>query len=187
MKRAVERGLIRRESETSRSIGIDEKSFGKGQDDVTVMALSADGDDQFNGTRQIWLYNEENLSDMQLAWFDTLRDQDLETAKAWVMKENFRPFWDLRTKRDGRAFYNRWFKWVESEALAPMQKVATMIKDHLPNILSWFRYRMTNARSERFNSRIQSIKSNARGFKSFENYRTRILFCCEKLDRLPSH
>ena len=29
--------------------------------------------------------------------------------------------------------------------------------------------------------KIQSIKSNARGFCSFHNYSTRILFCCGKL------
>ncbi|MBL8809894.1 MAG: transposase, partial [Planctomycetaceae bacterium] len=37
-----------------------------------------------------------------------------------------------------------------------------------------------------FNSRIQAIKSNARGFKSFQNYRTRILFFCGKLDLKPA-
>ena len=31
------------------------------------------------------------------------------------------------------------------------------------------------------NSRIQEIKANARGFRSFYNYRTRILFFCGKL------
>lgn len=34
MERAVERGLKRRKMETVRLVGIDEKSFGRGQDDV---------------------------------------------------------------------------------------------------------------------------------------------------------
>ncbi|MEO9933352.1 MAG: transposase, partial [Rhodopirellula bahusiensis] len=40
------------------------------------------------------------------------------------------------------------------------------------------------------NSKIQSIKSAARGFRSFKNYRLRILFYCGKLDLnpiIPSH
>ncbi|MCX7430642.1 MAG: transposase, partial [Planctomycetia bacterium] len=33
-----------------------------------------------------------------------------------------------------------------------------------------------------FNSVIQALKYAARGFRSFTNYRTRILFFCGKLD-----
>jgi len=34
----------------------------------------------------------------------------------------------------------------------------------------------------RFNSAIQLIKANARGFRNFVNYRARILFHCGKLN-----
>ena len=60
-----------------------------------------------------------------------------------------------------------------------------MLKRHLPSLLTWFRHRITNATAEGFNSRIQSIKSAARGFRNFNNDRTRILFCCGKLNLLP--
>jgi hypothetical protein len=33
---------------------------------------------------------------------------------------------------------------------------------------------------------MQQIKSNARGFRSFQSYRIRILFFCGKLDLLPA-
>ncbi|MBM3867053.1 MAG: transposase, partial [Verrucomicrobia bacterium] len=33
--------------------------------------------------------------------------------------------------------------------------------------------------------RIQAIKADARGFRRFANYRTRILFFCGKLDLAP--
>lgn len=38
---------------------------------------------------------------------------------------------------------------------------------------------------EGLNSKIQSIKSAARGFHSFASYRIRILFFCGKLDPKP--
>ena len=66
-----------------------------------------------------------------------------------------------------------------------MKKVARMLKRRLKNILSWFRHPISNATAEGFNSRIQSIKSNARGFRNFANYRTRILFFCGKLKLKP--
>ena len=61
-----------------------------------------------------------------------------------------------------------------------------MLKSRLQNILSWFRHPISNATAEGFNSRIQSIKSNARGFRNFGNYRTRILFFCGKLQLKPA-
>jgi transposase len=39
--------------------------------------------------------------------------------------------------------------------------------------------------SESFNATIQSIKANARGFRNFEHYRTRILFFLGRLDLQP--
>jgi len=45
---------------------------------------------------------------------------------------------------------------------------------------------ITNALSEGFNSKIQAIKADARGFRRFENYRYRILFHCGKLDLRPT-
>jgi transposase len=65
-----------------------------------------------------------------------------------------------------------------------------MLKRHLPNLLSYFRHWITNATSEGFNSVIQALKYAASGFRSFQNYRTRILFFGGKLDlrpRLPCH
>jgi len=35
------------------------------------------------------------------------------------------------------------------------------------------------------NGRIQQLKTNARGFRSFDNYRTNILFHLGGLDMLP--
>jgi transposase len=62
-----------------------------------------------------------------------------------------------------------------------------MIKRRLPNIVTWFRHRISNGPTEGFNSRIQSIKSAARGFRSFKNYRTRILFLLRKDQAQPRY
>jgi len=60
-----------------------------------------------------------------------------------------------------------------------------MRKRHLPNLLTYFLYPITNATTEGYNSVIQALKDAARGFRSFANYRTRILFFCGKLDLRP--
>ncbi|OQC63374.1 MAG: hypothetical protein BWX48_03291 [Verrucomicrobia bacterium ADurb.Bin006] len=47
------------------------------------------------------------------------------------------------------------------------------------------KHHITNAVTEGLNSKIQSIKAAARGFRSFRNYRIRILFFCGKLNLYP--
>jgi transposase len=69
--------------------------------------------------------------------------------------------------------------------LTRMVAKAAMLKRHLPGLLNYSKHRMTNAMSEGFNSKFQQIKSSARGFRSFQSYRVRILFFCGKLDLLP--
>ena len=70
--------------------------------------------------------------------------------------------------------------------MEPIKKVARTLKAHLDNLLNYFAYPITNAVTEGLNSKIQQLKANARGFRSFLNYRTRILFFCGKLDLLPT-
>jgi len=67
----------------------------------------------------------------------------------------------------------------------PMKKKAAMLREHLPGLLNYERHRITNAISEGFNAKIQVIKSAARGFRCFGNYRTAILFHCGKLNLHP--
>ena len=66
-----------------------------------------------------------------------------------------------------------------------MIKAAKMLKRHFENIITYLRHPITNAVSEGLNSKIQASKSNARGFRSSLNYRTRLLFYCGKLDLYP--
>ena len=54
------------------------------------------------------------------------------------------------------------------------------------NLLTYFTYAISNAMTEGFNSKIQSLKQAARGFRTFANFRIRILFFCGKLNLYPS-
>jgi len=148
-------------------------------------ALTQADDDRLKGSKQLWLFNPENLSDDRWIEFEKLKDQALKTSRAWAIKEQFRWFWEYRYGGNARKFFNRWYGWAARSRLKPIIKVAEMLKRHLNHMLTYFRHRITNAISEGFNSRIQSIKSQARGFRSFDNFRTRILFYGGKLDLQP--
>ena len=268
MRRAVERGLERRQLEDLKHLGMDEKSFKRGQSYVTLLTdldqsrvldvvqertteaadqlwktlspeqkqaveavavdmwepfiqtiqkqvpdadivhdrfhvsqylgeavdkvrrqehkeLMAQGDETLKGTRQLWLYNPENFSSEQMVEFSTLKDLHLKVARAWAAKEMFSQFWEYQQEGWARRFFKDWFGWVSRSQLKPVVEVAQMLKRHLDNLLTYLKHHITNAVTEGLNSKIQSLKSAARGFRNFRNYRIRILFFCGKLNLYP--
>lgn len=147
--------------------------------------LLAQGDETLKGTRQLWLYNPQNFSPEQRAEFAELKNQELKVARAWAAKELFSRFWLYQEEGWARRFFRDWFGWVSRSRLKPMRDVAWLLKRHLDNLLTYLKHHITNAVTEGLNSKIQSIKSAARGFRNFKNYRTRILFFCGKLNLYP--
>lgn len=268
MRRAVERGLERRQLEDLKHLGMDEKSFKRGQSYVTLLTdldrsrvldvvqertteaadqlwetlsaeqkqtveavavdmwepfiqtiekqvpdadivhdkfhvskylgeavdkvrrqehkeLMAQGDETLKGSRQLWLYNPENFSPEQMEEFSALKDLQLKVARAWAAKELFSKFWNYQEEGWARRFFKDWFGWVSRSQLKPVVEVAQMLKRHLDNLLTYLKHHITNAVTEGLNSKIQSLKSAARGFRNFRNYRIRILFFCGKLSLYP--
>ena len=148
-------------------------------------ALKAQGDDTLKGTKYLWLSNPENLSDSKWIDFEALKDLHLKTARAWAIREQFNFFWSYTHAGWARKFFKRWYSWASRCQLAPVRKKAKMIHKRLENILTYFKHRITTGPAEGFNSRIQSLKSSARGFRNFANYRARILFFCGGLELIP--
>lgn len=144
-------------------------------------ALQSEGDETLKGSRQLWLFNPLNWNAEQRASFARLKELNLKVARAFAIKELFAKLWNYSYQGSARKFFKAWFGWASRSRLKPMIKVAHMLKAHLENILTYLRHPITNAVTEGLNSKIQAIKANARGFRSFENYRIRILFFCGKL------
>lgn len=147
--------------------------------------LTSEGDGRLKGTKHWWLYNAENVKPEQQDQFDILKQSNLKSARCWAIKEQFRPFWNYRSKGWARRHFDEWYSWAIRSRLEPIKKVARMLKDHLDGLLNYFDHRISNAVAEGLNSKIQTVKSNARGYRSFEGFRTSILFHCGKLDMLP--
>jgi transposase len=265
---AVQRGLARRELENMGPVGMDEKSFGRGHDYISVLSdleqgkvlevvkdrteaaadrlwqaipqeqrlqipavamdmlpafmnsarthapnadivhdkfhvasylgkavdlvrkqehreLLKDNDDTLTGSKYVWLTNPKNWSEEQEAQFKAFRSQDLKVSRAWAINQNFALFWDYVYPGAAENFFNRWYYWATHSRLQPVINVARTLKRHLPGLLTYCKHRITNAVSEGLNSKIQSIKANARGFRNFDHYRISILFHCGKLELFP--
>jgi transposase len=147
--------------------------------------LMDEGDDRLVGSRYFWLYGRENVPAKYLS-FDALRTSNLKTARASAIKEQLRDLWDQPTLEDGKEWWTLWFRWASHSRLEPVKKVARMIKDHLPNVLTYFTHRITSATNEAINGVIKTLIKRAYGFSNFLNFRTAVLFHCGKLDLYPT-
>lgn len=150
-----------------------------------VNRLKKNGDETLTGSKFLWLRNPENMTDTQQAKFEELMKVELQTGIAWSLKNTFRSFWKCETVAEAKQFFQQWSTSVENSELKPVIKVKDMLERHLPNILNYFIYRVTNGVTEGINSKIQTVKAAARGFHKFSSYRTRILFYCGKLNMSP--
>lgn len=141
--------------------------------------------DILKGSKYRWLTNPKNLSKEAKKSFRQFALQELKVGRAWSIKELFRHFWFYSYKGSAVKFFNKWYFWATHSKLKPIIKSAKTLKRHFDGIITYLKHKITNAASEGINSKIQSIKSNARDFRNFQNYRIAILFHCGKLDLYP--
>jgi len=149
-------------------------------------ALYQQGDTSLKGAKYLFLKNPENMKDSQRERFEALRQSNLKTARAWAIKDQFNAFWSFDFVGGARACFEQWHGWAVRSRLEPIKQKARMLKKHLKGLLGYTLHPITNAVTEGLNSKIQNIKSSARGFRSFQRYRIAILFHCGKLDMLPA-
>jgi transposase len=148
--------------------------------------LLAQGDDILTGTRQLWLYGMENVPATAKARFDQVKEINLQTSRAWAIKEVFRSFWlcaDVQTAGD---HFAQWYGWAIRSRLQPVKRVARMFKRHLANILTFFTHRLTNGPIEGLNNKIQGLIKKAYGYRNNERFKTDVLFHLGGLDLYPA-
>jgi len=148
--------------------------------------LAAQGDERLKGTKYLWLANEENIPEWRQEEFAGIRTANLRTGRAWAIKEALREFWRYTYTKCAAKFFQRWYFWATHSRLAPMIKAAKTLKQHLANILTYFKHRINNATAEGLNSKIQMVKEMACGFRNREHYKLAIYFHCGGLDLYPA-
>ena len=147
--------------------------------------LIEQGDGRLKGSKFFWLSNEENQKEKSIDTFGELKNSNLKVARAWAIKELFRDFWTYTYAGCAERHFEQWYSWAIRSRLAPIKAKARMIKNHLPNVLTYFKHPISNAVAEGLNSKIQTVKANAKGYRSFNGFRNSILFYCGGLNMAP--
>jgi transposase len=66
-----------------------------------------------------------------------------------------------------------------------IDKVVEMFNNHISGVINALLTNLTNAMAERLNGKIQELKTVARGYRTFTNFRSAILFFNGGLDLYP--
>lgn len=143
------------------------------------------GDSELTGSKHLWLYAEENLPEKHRERFAALKAMNLKTGRAWAIKESLRSMWSFVRLGWAHRHFARWYFWATHSRMTPVIRVARMLKKRLANVMSYFNHRITNAVAEGLNSKIQTIKKRAYGFRNRENFKVAIYFHCGGLDLYP--
>jgi transposase len=78
-------------------------------------------DERLKGTKYIWLYREENLSDKHRPTLEALKATNLKVAKAWAMQESLSGLWSYLSVGWTRRFMKRWLTWVKKTVVPHAQ------------------------------------------------------------------
>ena len=140
---------------------------------------------ELKSTRYVWLKNPQNCTPYQKAELEHLLRCELETAKAYAFEQSFRLFFECEETDEARRFFSDWVQELMKHDLPHMDKVALALRNNFQELLNYVKWKVSNGYAEAVDALIQEIKTVARGFRRFENFRIAILFFLGKLELDP--
>lgn len=144
------------------------------------------GDTILAKSKYLWLTNPANMTEQAKERFAELKTIELQTGRAWSIKESLRDLWSYTSTTWATKFWKRWYFWATHSRLTPMIAAAKLIARHLPNVLTYFTHRITNAVAEGLNSKIATVQKRACGYRNPDNFKIAVYFHCGGLHLYPA-
>lgn len=126
--------------------------------------------------RFVILSRESNLDKHQREELHQLMQSNEFLYKAYLLKEQILSIFDDTTStfEQVKERLDLWFSNVLSNEMEAFYGVVDTMRNYLYGILNYFKYRMTNAIAEGFNTKINVIKRRAYGFRDVEYFMLKI-------------
>lgn len=138
------------------------------------------------GSRWALLKRSVHWNREQMTLMHWLQRSDLQTARAWRLKEALRTIYQLRPgPAEAEHLLRRWVSWARRSRLAPFKRLGATVRDHLPGIVEHFRSGLSNGFVEAMNVQIQAAKARAKGYATTDNMIAIAYLLCAKLKHLP--
>ncbi len=128
--------------------------------------------------RFLILSRRKNLKPEEVESLDILIKQNNPLYVAYLMKEQGLDVFDEGDPINGIARLHKWINNIIETGIEEFKGVIETIKNYLYGIVNYFKYRLTNAASEGFNTKITVIKRRAYGFRDLEYFKLKILQSC---------
>jgi len=121
-------------------------------------------------SRWLWLKRKWNLTRSQAVQLKELLKYNLQTVRAYLLKEDFHRFWEYRSAAWAKRFMKDWCGRVMRSRIEPMKKVARTLRAHEELILNWFRAKgtMSSGVVEGLNYNVKLTMKKAYGFRTYE-------------------
>lgn len=136
-------------------------------------------------SRYAMLKNTCNLTQKQYFKFEEVLRANTEVSFVWRLKECFKNLFGCEDYHEAFRRYSDWKDFVKWEAIPELTKVADMFSNHITGVCNALVESASNAMAERLNGKIQIIKTIGRGYRTFQNFRSAILFFLGGLNLYP--
>ena len=140
---------------------------------------------ELKGTRYVLLKNEKNRTAKQDEIFKVVQEANLEVSHAWRLREEFKGIFECSSFAQAKRYFDLWLKSVEQMGVREVLQVGKRFQRHFDGVCNALCHSQSNAKAERINGKIQEIKTVGRGYRTFEKFRSAILFFCGGLDLYP--
>ena len=141
--------------------------------------------EELRNSRYALLKNQENLTDKQQIIFEHIQAANYQVSKAWRIREDFKDIFGSQSTEEAITLFIKWGASVLNTNIKEVIKVAKMFNNHIKGVCNALTKSFSNAMAERLNGKIQEIKTVGRGYRTFKNFRSAILFFNGGLDLYP--
>jgi len=115
--------------------------------------------------------NEENLLDLE-----KLKINNEPLYEMYLLKESFLSIFSLEKERD--VAQKEILNWIDNILLTEYKKLKSFARSlikRMDDILNWFDFNISNAKSEGINNVIKTVLKRAYGYKNFDYFRMKVL------------
>ena len=120
-------------------------------------------------SRWCLLKRPENLTDSQRLKLRDLVRYNLQSVRAYLLKEQFQQFWDYNSPIWAGKFLDQWCTQTLRSRIEPMKKFARTVRTHRELLLNYFRARkqFSSGVIEGMNNKAKVSMRKAYGFRTF--------------------
>lgn len=129
------------------------------------------------------LKRKANLTRTQRFRLRDLLHYNLQTVRAYLLKEDFQQFWDYTSPTWAARFLDEWCQQVMRSRIEPMKKVAKTLRGHRELILNYFRAKkqLSSGVVEGLNNKAKVTIRKSYGFRTFHVTETALYHALGKL------